>query len=117
MLKPVNHIKREVRRARRVSASIRVQDRAIAECHVMDISRNGAKLIAGTSSLVPDRFQLAFAEGDQTRSCEVLWRRQDLWNQIRSVRRAVQARPKGRSYFNDVIGKNSGVAHCGSIAP
>jgi hypothetical protein len=25
-------------------------------------------------SVVPDRFELAFAEGDQTRSCEVIWR-------------------------------------------
>jgi PilZ domain len=74
MPKPINHIKREVRRARRISAWIRVQDRTIAECHVMDISKNGAKLVATTSSLIPDRFQLAFTERGEIRSCEVIWR-------------------------------------------
>jgi hypothetical protein len=74
MPKPINHIKREVRRARRLWAWIKVQDRTIAECHVMDISNNGAKIATTTPSLVPDRFDLAFAEGGQTRSCEVIWR-------------------------------------------
>jgi hypothetical protein len=40
----------------------------------MDMSHNGAKIVAATSSLVPDRFELAFAEGGQTRSCEIMWR-------------------------------------------
>jgi hypothetical protein len=74
MPKPINHIKRDVRRARRLWAWIKVQDRTIAECHVMDMSHNGAKIVAATSSLVPDRFELAFAEGGQTRSCEIMWR-------------------------------------------
>jgi hypothetical protein len=72
MQKPTKHFEREVRRARQLSAWIKVQDRDIAECQVMDISNNGAKIV--TASAVPDRFQLAFFQGDQTRTCEVIWR-------------------------------------------
>jgi hypothetical protein len=61
---PMPLIKREVRRARRIWAWIRVQN----------ISSGGAKIAKTTSALVPDRFDLAFAEGGQTRSCEVIWR-------------------------------------------
>jgi PilZ domain len=75
MLKPRKPFEREVRRARHLSAWIKLQDRAIAECYVMDISKNGAKIILAGSSVVPDRFQLAFFTGDQTRRCEVIWRR------------------------------------------
>jgi hypothetical protein len=67
------HFQREVRRSRRVSAWINVQGRAHCECKVMDISKNGAKII--TEESVPDRFQLAFFEGGQSRVCEVMWRR------------------------------------------
>jgi PilZ domain len=74
MPKPINHYEREVRRARRLLAWIKVQDRTIAECHVMDISNNGAKIAAATASPIPDHFQLSFFEGDQARSCEVIWR-------------------------------------------
>jgi hypothetical protein len=74
MRKPIKHFEREVRRARHLSAWIKVQDRAIAECQVMDISSNGAKIVATAASSVPDRFQLAFFTGDQNRSCEVIWR-------------------------------------------
>jgi PilZ domain len=74
MPKPINHFKREVRRARHIWASIKVQDRTLAECQVMDISHGGAKISTANPSLVPDRFELAFVEGDQTRSCEVIWR-------------------------------------------
>jgi len=41
----------------------------------MDISTNGAKVVIATSSTIPDRFELAFFNGGQTRSCEVIWRR------------------------------------------
>jgi len=51
-----------------------VQDRAITVCQVMDVSNNGAKIVAATGSAVPDRFQLAFFQGDQTRTCEVILR-------------------------------------------
>jgi hypothetical protein len=74
MLKPRKPFQREVRRARHLTARIKLQDRAIAECHVMDISKNGAKIALAGSSVVPDHFQLAFFRGDQTRNCEVIWR-------------------------------------------
>jgi hypothetical protein len=69
-----NLINREVRRTRNIRASIMVQDRTLAECRVMDISHGGAKISTTSPSVVPDRFELAFAEGDQTRSCDVIWR-------------------------------------------
>jgi hypothetical protein len=74
MPKPIKHFEREVRRARHLSAWIKVQDRATTECQVMDISNNGAKIVAATALAVPNRFQLAFFQGDQTRTCEVIWR-------------------------------------------
>src|ERR1700675_3821804 len=66
-----NLINREVRRTRNIQASIRVQDRTLTECRVMDNSHGGANI---STTVVPDRFELAFAEGGQTRSCEVIWR-------------------------------------------
>jgi hypothetical protein len=74
MRKPIKHFEREVRRARHLSAWIKVQDRAVAECEVMDISTNGAKIVATMPTGVPDRFHLAFFTGDQARICEVIWR-------------------------------------------
>lgn len=74
MPKLINRTKREVRRTRRQWAWVMVHDRTIAECHLMDISKSGAKIAAATSSLVPDRFELAFVQGGKTRSCEVIWR-------------------------------------------
>jgi PilZ domain-containing protein len=72
-MKPRQHFDREVRRTRHVSAWINVQGRVHCECKVMDISKNGAKIIA--EEMFPDRFQLAFFQGDQNRVCEVVWRR------------------------------------------
>jgi hypothetical protein len=69
-----NLINREVRRTRHISASIKAQNRTLAECDVMDISNGGAKIATSIPSLVPDHFELAFAEGAQTRNCEVIWR-------------------------------------------
>jgi hypothetical protein len=40
----------------------------------ISISNNGAKIVAATASVVPDRFQLAFFQGGRTRTCEVIWR-------------------------------------------
>jgi hypothetical protein len=74
MLKPTKHFVREVRRVRHLSAWITVQGGAARECQVMDISKNGAKIVAEIPSVVPDRFQLAFSQGGQMRSCEVIWR-------------------------------------------
>ena len=45
-----------------------------SECSVMDISSGGAKVAMTTSTLIPNHFELAFAQGGQTRSCEVIWR-------------------------------------------
>jgi hypothetical protein len=60
-----NLINREVRRTRNIWALIKVKDRTLAECRVMDISHGGAKISTASPSLVPDRFELAFAEGEQ----------------------------------------------------
>jgi PilZ domain len=46
------------------------------ECRVLDISRNGAKVVTEMPSEVPVRFELAFFQSDQKRrACEVIWRR------------------------------------------
>jgi hypothetical protein len=74
MSKPTKHSKREVRRIRRLRAWIMVQGRMNSECQVLDISRSGVKLVAATPLAVPDRFDLAFFQGDQPRGCEVIWR-------------------------------------------
>jgi hypothetical protein len=58
MLKPRKPFGREVRRPRHLSAWMKLQDRAVAECHVMDISKNGAKIALAASSVVRDQFQL-----------------------------------------------------------
>ena len=50
-----------------------VQGRVHCECKVLDVSKNGAKII--TEEQVPDRFQLAFFQGGENRVCEVIWRR------------------------------------------
>jgi hypothetical protein len=66
-MKP-KHFDREVRRARNhLSASIKVEG--------LDISKHGAKIVAGTPSVVPDHFELTFFEDGQSRVCEVVWRR------------------------------------------
>jgi len=42
----------------------------------MDISKNGAKIIAIIPSRVPDHFELALTQaGDKGRACHVAWRR------------------------------------------
>jgi hypothetical protein len=56
-MKP-KRLEREVRRARHLSAWIKVEDRADCEYQVLDISQHGAKVIV--ASAVPDHFELAF---------------------------------------------------------
>jgi hypothetical protein len=73
-MKP-KYFEREVRRARRLSAWIKVKGRAHCECQVLDISRHGAKVFVELPSSVPDYFELAFFQGGQNRVCEVVWRR------------------------------------------
>jgi hypothetical protein len=72
MSKPAKYFEREVLRLPEL-AWIKSQGRASSKCQVMDISKTGAKIIASSSSTVPDRFELAFFQG-QARSCEVIWR-------------------------------------------
>jgi len=70
------HFEREVRRARHWSALLIIPGRADQDCQVMDISQNGAKVIAPVPSEVPARFEIAFFQNSQKRQvCEVVWRR------------------------------------------
>jgi hypothetical protein len=55
-------------------AWIKHQGCATSECQLVDISKAGAKIIATSSSTVPDRFQLTFFQGEQVRNCRVIWR-------------------------------------------
>jgi PilZ domain len=73
-MKP-KHFEREVRRARFLSAWVKVEGRALCECRVLDISMNGAKVAVEITPEVPDRFELAFVGGNKSRVCEVVWRR------------------------------------------
>jgi hypothetical protein len=76
MRTPSKHIKREARRARHLSAWIVQAGREDRECQVMDISKSGAKITTAVPSEVPDRFELAFTQGDdERRVCDVVWRR------------------------------------------
>ena len=76
---PSKYRKRGVRRARSLSAWIVTivtagsEDR---ECRVIDVSKDGAKVIAPVPSQVPDRFEIRFARGAKRhRVCVVVWRR------------------------------------------
>ena len=76
MRTPTKHFEREVRRVRHLSAWIVVTGQANQECQVMDISKNGAKIVLGVPSQVPQRFELAFLQDAKKRqACEVIWRR------------------------------------------
>jgi hypothetical protein len=69
--------KREAKRMiRQQTAWISRKHSAAAECEIMDLSHHGAKIVVGQTFAVPDRFELAFVQGDQKRrACEVIWRR------------------------------------------
>jgi hypothetical protein len=77
MRAPTKHFEREVRRVRHVSAWIVLTGRADQECQILDISKNGAKLVVGgIPSQVPEKFELAFVEtATKRQACEVIWRR------------------------------------------
>ena len=76
MRPPSKQIKRGVRRTRHLSGWIVQPGLDDQECRVMDISINGAKIISAMPAQVPDRFELAFTQGDdKRRRCEVVWRR------------------------------------------
>jgi len=71
-----NDFEREVRRVRHLSAWIVLKGQANQECQVMDTSMNGAKIVLGVASQVPQRFELAFLQDATKRqACEVVWRR------------------------------------------
>jgi hypothetical protein len=76
MRTPTKHFEREVRRVRHLSAWIVLKGQANQECQVMDISKNGAKIVLGVPSQVPQRFELAFLHDATKRQvCDVIWRR------------------------------------------
>jgi hypothetical protein len=76
MRTPAKHFEREVRRVRHLSAWIVLKGQANQECQVMDSSKNGAKLVLGVPSQVPQRFELAFLhDATKRQACEVIWRR------------------------------------------
>jgi hypothetical protein len=76
MRTPTKHFEREVRRVRHVSAWIVLTGEVNQGCQVMDISKNGAKLVVGIPSEVPQKFDLAFTPtASKRQACEVIWRR------------------------------------------
>jgi hypothetical protein len=75
-MKPNKHFDRQVRRVRRLPAWLAWQGRTDHEVQVLDVSRNGAKVIADLSATIPARFEIAFSQSDQKRRPgEVVWRR------------------------------------------
>ena len=53
------HFKREVRRARRLIAKV-VAPGLNVECHVVDVSQHGAKLVTDLADKLPANFELVF---------------------------------------------------------
>ena len=70
--KPQNFV-REKRRARWLLARA-VADRIAVDCHVTDISRQGAKVSTNLAEKLPARFDLVFAS-HVVRPCRAVWRR------------------------------------------
>lgn len=69
--------KREPRRSVNETAWITLDGGfAARQCRVLDLSKNGAKLVVETAEHIPTIIQLAFSRDARTgRTCEVLWRR------------------------------------------
>ena len=73
---PMKQKRESKRMIRQQSAWIIRESSAAAKCEVMDISRQAAKIIVDETFAVPDRFELAFVQGNRKRqACEVVWRR------------------------------------------
>ena len=69
-------VPRPVRRVRHASAWIVRPGQADQECQVLDVSAEGAKVIAAIPASIPNRFELALSQGDSKRRlCDVIWRR------------------------------------------
>jgi hypothetical protein len=75
MLKRLKPFQRGVRRSRNLTALILTDGAKTAECHVQDVSRQGAKIVVEMPSSIPNQFELAFSLSDNRRRCEVVWRR------------------------------------------
>jgi hypothetical protein len=76
VMKPTRYFQRQVRRARHLPAWLAWQGQTGYEVQMLDVSRGGAKVITDRSATIPERFEMAFAPGDQKRRpCEVIWRR------------------------------------------
>jgi hypothetical protein len=69
------NFEREVRRVRHLAAWVNVNGSARCECQVLDLSKQGAKVVVQMPEVIPDHFELAFFHGDQKRICKVIWRR------------------------------------------
>jgi PilZ domain len=69
--------KREPRRARQHTAWLTFDDDFVShECQVLDVSLNGAKLVAEIDVTIGSRFKLSTAPHALVRQrCEVVWRR------------------------------------------
>lgn len=69
--------KREPRRARQHAAWLTFDDDFVShECQVLDVSLNGAKLVAEIGVKIGNRFRLSTAPHARVRQrCEVVWRR------------------------------------------
>jgi hypothetical protein len=68
--------KREPRRAQHHTAWLTFDDDFGHECQVLDVSLNGAKLVAEIGVEIGNRFRLSTAPHALVRQrCEVVWRR------------------------------------------
>jgi PilZ domain len=74
-LKP--KLKRDARRSRQQSAWIMFdRDHVSRECQVMDVSLNGAKIVADIDAEVGSRFRFSLVpDAPKRQPCEVIWRR------------------------------------------
>jgi PilZ domain len=69
--------KREPRRSRQQPAWVTFDDDFVShECQVLDVSLNGAKIVADIDAAIGSRFRLSAVPNALTRQrCEVVWRR------------------------------------------
>jgi PilZ domain len=75
MPKRLKPFQREVRRSRNLTALIFTDGAMTTECHLLDVSHHGAKVVVEMPSLIPNQYELAFSLSNNKRRCEVVWRR------------------------------------------
>jgi len=68
-------VKREVRRARWIFARV-VAEGLSEDCHVLNLSQQGANLVTDLARLLPSTFELVFPTSGNRRKCKVVWRRE-----------------------------------------